>query len=156
MTQDKTPASFAALSEDRRSQAMARLAVLRPHLDDGVPLTRTAAAAGVPLRTAQRLAHALPPGRGVGAIWSFALITLRIDHRSTYRYRQPVSLGPHRLMLRPRKSRDVLEVKRGCCAPKWRKSDDRVSGARRGGGMALFYDPTCHRGSPSIPFDSRS
>src|SRR4051812_2566239 len=33
---------------------MARLAVLRPHLDDGVPLTRTAAAAGVPLRTAQR------------------------------------------------------------------------------------------------------
>ena len=53
MTQDKTPASFAALSEDRRAQAMARLAVLRPHLDDGVPLTHTAAAAGVPLRTAQ-------------------------------------------------------------------------------------------------------
>jgi len=54
MTQDKTPASFAALSEDRRAQAMARLAVLRPHLDDGVPLTHTAAAAGVSLRTAQR------------------------------------------------------------------------------------------------------
>ena len=33
---------------------MARLAVLRPHLDDGVPLTRTAADAGVPLQTAQR------------------------------------------------------------------------------------------------------
>src|SRR3954468_7638713 len=54
MAQDRTPASFAALSEDQRVQAMARLAVLRPHLDDGVPLTRTAAAAGVPLRTAQR------------------------------------------------------------------------------------------------------
>src|SRR4051794_918413 len=54
MAQDKTPASFAALSEDQRVQAMARLTVLRPHLDDGVPLTRTAAAAGVPLRTAQR------------------------------------------------------------------------------------------------------
>jgi putative transposase len=54
MAQDRTPASFAALSEDQWVQAMARLAVLRPHLDDDVPLTRTAAAAGVPLRTAQR------------------------------------------------------------------------------------------------------
>src|SRR3954452_18123815 len=52
MAQDRTPASFAALSEDQWVQAMARLTVLRPHLDDGVPLTRTPA--GVPLRTAQR------------------------------------------------------------------------------------------------------
>jgi transglutaminase-like putative cysteine protease len=36
-----------------------------------------------------------------------SLITLRIQHRTTYRYRQPVSLGPHRLMLRPRESRDL-------------------------------------------------
>jgi transglutaminase-like putative cysteine protease len=35
------------------------------------------------------------------------LITLRIHHRTTYRYRQPVSLGVHRLMLRPRESRDL-------------------------------------------------
>jgi len=35
------------------------------------------------------------------------LITLRIQHKTTYRYRQPVSLGPHRLMLRPRESRDL-------------------------------------------------
>jgi transglutaminase-like putative cysteine protease len=35
------------------------------------------------------------------------LTTLRIHHRTTYRYRQPVSLGPHRLMLRPRESRDL-------------------------------------------------
>jgi hypothetical protein len=35
------------------------------------------------------------------------LITLSIHHRTTYRYRQPVSLGPHRLMLRPRESRDL-------------------------------------------------
>ena len=40
MAQDRTPASFAALREDRRAQAMARLAVLRPHLDDGVPIRR--------------------------------------------------------------------------------------------------------------------
>ncbi len=35
------------------------------------------------------------------------MITLRIHHRTTYRYRQAVSLGPHRLMLRPRESRDL-------------------------------------------------
>jgi transglutaminase-like putative cysteine protease len=35
------------------------------------------------------------------------LITLRIYHRTSYRYRRPVRLGPHRLMLRPRESRDL-------------------------------------------------
>ena len=35
------------------------------------------------------------------------MITLRIRHATTYRYRQPVSLGAHRLMLRPRESRDL-------------------------------------------------
>src|SRR5271165_4179858 len=34
-------------------------------------------------------------------------IMLRIHHRTTYRYRHPVQLGPHRLMLRPRESRDL-------------------------------------------------
>src|SRR5215207_1328191 len=46
-------------------------------------------------------------GTLAGAIWSSSLITLRIDHRTTYRYQQPVSLGLHRLMLRPRESRDL-------------------------------------------------
>src|SRR5271169_107560 len=32
---------------------------------------------------------------------------LKIHHKTTYRFRQPVSLLPHRLMLRPRESRDV-------------------------------------------------
>lgn len=32
---------------------------------------------------------------------------LRIEHRTTYRYRLPVNLGTHRLMLRPRESRDL-------------------------------------------------
>src|SRR5271166_1658318 len=36
-----------------------------------------------------------------------SLIPLRIRHRTTYAYRRPVSLGPHRLMLRPRESRDL-------------------------------------------------
>jgi transglutaminase-like putative cysteine protease len=35
------------------------------------------------------------------------LITLRIHHRTSYRYHRPVTLGPHRLMLRPRESRDL-------------------------------------------------
>jgi len=35
------------------------------------------------------------------------MIALSIHHKTTYRYRQPVSLGPHRLMLRPRESRDL-------------------------------------------------
>ena len=35
------------------------------------------------------------------------LVRLSIHHKTTYRYRQPVSLGPHRLMLRPRECRDL-------------------------------------------------
>jgi len=42
------------LSERRRERALARHAVLRPHLESGVPLARAAAAAAVPLRTAER------------------------------------------------------------------------------------------------------
>ncbi len=35
------------------------------------------------------------------------LVALRIRHGTTYGYRRPVSMGPHRLMLRPRESRDL-------------------------------------------------
>jgi transglutaminase-like putative cysteine protease len=35
------------------------------------------------------------------------MIALKIHHRTTYRYRRLISLGPHRLMLRPRESRDL-------------------------------------------------
>lgn len=35
------------------------------------------------------------------------MVTLRIHHRTTYRYHQPVRLGPHRLMLRPRESHEL-------------------------------------------------
>ena len=35
------------------------------------------------------------------------MTTLRIRHKTVYRFRQPVSLAPHRLMLRPRESRDL-------------------------------------------------
>lgn len=38
------------------------------------------------------------------------MVALNIHHLTVYRYRQPVSLGPHRLMLRPRESRDLRLV----------------------------------------------
>jgi transglutaminase-like putative cysteine protease len=38
------------------------------------------------------------------------LIALTIHHKTTYRFRRPVSLWPHRLMLRPRESRDLRLV----------------------------------------------
>jgi len=45
---------LAELSENQRRQAMARWDVLQPCLSEGVPLTRAAAASGVPVRTARR------------------------------------------------------------------------------------------------------
>ena len=38
---------------------------------------------------------------------STSLSILRVTHRSEYRYRHPVVLGPHRLMCRPRDSHDL-------------------------------------------------
>jgi transglutaminase-like putative cysteine protease len=38
------------------------------------------------------------------------MITLRIQHKTTYRFCRPVSLGPHRLMLRPRENRELRLV----------------------------------------------
>jgi transglutaminase-like putative cysteine protease len=35
------------------------------------------------------------------------MLSLQIRHKTTYHYHQPVCLGPHRLMLRPRESRDL-------------------------------------------------
>lgn len=43
-----------SLPADRRGEAMTRFDVLRPHLEDGVPLACAAKAAGVPIRTARR------------------------------------------------------------------------------------------------------
>ena len=55
MSGESAAGPAAALSEADREAAMARYtAVLGPHLEDNQSLTRAAAAAGVPLRTAQR------------------------------------------------------------------------------------------------------
>jgi len=45
------------LSEPQRQQVLRRWQVLAPYLQDGVPLTRAAGEAGVPLRTARRRLH---------------------------------------------------------------------------------------------------
>jgi len=46
--------SLAELSETQRTEAMARFAVLRPHLEQEASLQRVAGDAGVPVRTARR------------------------------------------------------------------------------------------------------
>ncbi|MEV8018034.1 transposase [Streptomyces sp. NPDC086554] len=51
-------AALGELTEAQREAAMRRFAVLRPHIEDGVPLMRAAAEAGVACRTAQRWAAA--------------------------------------------------------------------------------------------------
>ncbi len=38
------------------------------------------------------------------------MIALTVHHRTTYRYHRPVTLWPHRLMLRPRESRDLILI----------------------------------------------
>lgn len=48
---DRAPA-LAEVGEAKRGRALERFAVLRPHLEQGVPLTRAARDAGVPVRTA--------------------------------------------------------------------------------------------------------
>jgi putative transposase len=53
LTEPPAPA-FAELTAPQREQAMGRFAVLRPHLEQDVPLARSALAAGVPVRTAER------------------------------------------------------------------------------------------------------
>ena len=38
------------------------------------------------------------------------MISLKIHHKTTYRFNKPVALGSHRLMLRPRENRDLRVI----------------------------------------------
>jgi transglutaminase-like putative cysteine protease len=49
-------------------------------------------------------------GSGNGQISEYAAMKLRIDHKTIYRYSQPVNFGQHRLMLRPREGRDLRVI----------------------------------------------
>jgi putative transposase len=57
MNEPVSSPAFTRLSEGQRGEAMARFAVLRPHLEDGVSLARAARHAGVAFRTAKRWLH---------------------------------------------------------------------------------------------------
>ena len=50
----KTERVATALTEEQRQSAMERFAVLRPHLEEDVPLEQAARHAGVAVRTAER------------------------------------------------------------------------------------------------------
>jgi putative transposase len=55
MSSDKrVEPTLAGLAADQREVAIGRFAVIKPHLEDGVPLARAAGDAGVPVRTARR------------------------------------------------------------------------------------------------------
>ena len=54
MSKSTPPPSLACLSEQQRKEAMARFAILQPHLENDVPLARAARLAGVALRTVRR------------------------------------------------------------------------------------------------------
>jgi len=52
--EQRIASTLAVFTEEERQEAMARFAVLRPHLNEGVPLSEAACEAGIPLRSAQR------------------------------------------------------------------------------------------------------
>jgi putative transposase len=54
MSESTQPTSLACLSDQQRQKAMTRFAVIQPHLERNVPLSRVARHAGVAMRTAQR------------------------------------------------------------------------------------------------------
>jgi hypothetical protein len=49
-------------------------------------------------------------GAHTPACWSCPVIALKIHHKTVYRFRQQVSLWAHRLILRPRESRDLCSA----------------------------------------------
>ena len=53
-TRNPSPASLSGLTDEARSRALARFQVIRPFLEDGVPLTQIAREQGLVLRTARR------------------------------------------------------------------------------------------------------
>ena len=66
----KTEPAATALTEEQRQSAMDRFAVLRPHLEEDVPLAQAARHAGVSVRTAERepCFSAGAPDDGAGAV----------------------------------------------------------------------------------------
>src|SRR4051812_26817189 len=51
---ESAPASLSSLPDEGRSRALVRFQIIRPFLEDGVPLTQIAQDQGLVLRTARR------------------------------------------------------------------------------------------------------
>jgi hypothetical protein len=119
--------ALAELDEDERAQVVERWAVLRPHVEDGFPLTEAAAAAGVPLRTAQRwlaryrdgglaaLARDRRSDRGVRRLHA-ELITV-IEARVALLPDDPDDTGQHHLLTRRNDTTGELAYHR-CQSPR--------------------------------------
>src|SRR2546423_4459754 len=103
-----THPGLAELTEDQRRLAMNRYAVLRPHVEGGVPLPRVAAEAGVPLRS---LEHWLARYRAGGVV-SLARPT-RVD-RGRYRLPPEFVTSIEGLFLR-RPAPSIATVHRAAC-----------------------------------------
>jgi len=111
MAQEVAAAAFAALDEQRRGQAMARFAVLRPYLEEDVPLTRAAGEAGVPIRTAEHWLARYRQG-GLASL-------VRATRRDAGTHRSPaalVALVEGMTLKRPRSSAAAIHRRIGAAA----------------------------------------
>src|SRR5690348_4783300 len=81
-------------------------------LSDWQSRTASATAADKPLfrvhkAVQQEIRRSLAEIAGRSRTDTLQLVRLKIRHTTTYRFNEQVSLLPHRLMLRPRESRDL-------------------------------------------------
>ena len=144
-------ASFATLSEQKRKQAMARFVVLRPHLEEGVPLTCAAAAAGVPLRTAQRWLARYRQDGSTGLAGSI--------RRDAGRHRSPadlVALIEGMGLKKPRSSAAAI-LWHGPCHPRSPRPSHGDAGTGRSGRLSrpLRADPPPSRRNAQCALASR-
>ena len=65
------------------------------------------------------------------------MISLKIRHKTTYRFNKPVALGPHRLMLRPRENRDLRLISSHVTTASGRKAAQKLTGRGRDEGRSL-------------------
>ena len=111
MVQGRATPSYTDMDERQHEQAMTRFAVLKPHLEDGVPLQRAAGEAGIPVRTAERwLARYRPSGLA-------SLVRSSRRDAGTRRSPEPlVALVEGMALKRPRSSAAAIHRRIGAAA----------------------------------------
>jgi hypothetical protein len=133
--------TLAALSEASRAEAHRRWLVLRMHVEDGVPLTRVAAASGIPYRTLQRWLARYQAGGMAGLVRA-----ARAD-RGRSAFPEPLRL----LRATTPPGRCPAPASSDCC----RAATSRCGG-RRCGGCCTRRPPAPARSSPSTSRTSTS